>query len=228
MAERERCPACGAELLANAPRGLCPACLLRHALDSAGPGPSQTAEPTVGEPGMGRTHQAADAGTTCALTPPLGPAAPAPPADTEALEPGTAIRYFGDYVLLKELGRGGMGVVYKARQISLNRPVALKMLKADVLASEDERRRFQNEAEAVALLDHPHIVPILEVGDHEGHRYFSMKLIRGASLDTKLDVLHGRPEDRGAAGGDGRRSGPPRAPAGRAPPRSEAGEHPPG
>jgi len=112
----------------------------------------------------------------------------------EPLARGTRARYFGDYELHKVLGRGGMGIVYRARQISLNRPVALKMLKSDVLATEDERRRFQNEAEAVALLDHPHIVPILEVGEHEGRRYFSMKLIAGSSLERKLEEYASDPK----------------------------------
>ena len=105
------------------------------------------------------------------------------PADTPVLKLPFQL---GDYLLQTEIGRGGMGVVYHAIRASDGKAVAIKMLLKGDYATSADRKRFISEAKAAARLSHPHIIPIYEIGEHQGRSFFSMKLIEGQPLSSRL------------------------------------------
>ena len=152
MATMQRCSECGAALAALENGGLCQQCLLTLALDA----------------------------TVSQLPTQINPDAQSTPAASELGR--DSMHRFGDYELLEEIARGGMGVVYKARQKNLNRLVAVKMILAGQFATKQIAQRFKSEAGAAAILQHPNIVAVHEVGVHEGQHFFSMDYVEGRNL----------------------------------------------
>jgi serine/threonine protein kinase len=108
------------------------------------------------------------------------------------------VTHIGDYQILAEVARGAMGIVFRAHQSKPDRVVALKIVSSGQFASPSELARFQQETEAAGSLDHPNIVPIYHVGEHEGRPFFTMPLLEGGNLSTRLNDFAGKPRDSAA------------------------------